>query len=154
MHRRTWAIVARFIEAKARDCLQVPVASAMTRWFYSILVQESRASDLHQCLSGPGGPGPGDEWLLGVSFLHLYVHCQRLMAPGAWLTDIPRPKTATEKELQAFVKLLLCCLGFGRSILLFRLANLLPNPLLACAGPSSYPIPFLDLLGVLCSYPI
>ena len=62
---------------------------------------------------------------------------------------------AAERECPwAFVDLWLYYLGLGESKLSFKLTNL-PDPLWACAGPSSYPIPFLDLLGSMTlSYPV
>lgn len=38
-------------------------------------------------------------------------------------------------------------LGFGETRLFFKLNSLLPNHLWACAGPSPYPVTFMDLLG-------
>lgn len=80
-HRKTWATVARFIEAKPKDCLQVPDVSSTTRRSALSHYGGSPASGASDpcpcpCLSGPGKPGSRDAELLYVSLPYVYIPSQ------------------------------------------------------------------------------
>lgn len=102
----------------------------------------------------PGGPRPRGAELLLVSFPHLYIHCQGMMAPRPWLALCLDLHGCWNKSTQRSHPLASASfdhvsLGLGERRLSFKLTNLFPNSLWASAVPSPYPISLLILWGSL-----
>lgn len=137
-----WATVVRFIGVKTKACTQVPGSHS---WSGGPVPSPCRTpSSVPQTTPAPvcpGGPRPRGAELGLVSHPHLYIHCQDMMAPRPGLALCLGlhgcyAKSTQRNHLLASASFDHISLGLGERRFSFKLTNLFPNSLWACAAPS------------------